>query len=174
MAELRDQLSEQIHLLGDLLGVTLIEQEGQEMFDLVESIRALAKAGRAGDQTADQELLDLIQSLPVALARAVVKAFAGYFQLASLAEEQARVRVLRQRARSTQKSGEPVDESMAEAIGLLKQKGLGHEEMQQLLDGLFIMPVFTAHPTEAKRRTVLAKLDRIGATLNRLDLGALR
>ncbi len=173
MSESRDPLSDQIHLLGDLLGETLIDQEGRELFDLVETIRALSKAGRAGDTTADQELLDLIQALPVEQARVVVKAFTGYFQLVNLAEEQARVRVLRQRACVAFERDEPLDETIAAAVKALHAEGLDAAEVQTLLDNLYITPVFTAHPTEAKRRTVLAKLNRIEETLHRLDIHAL-
>ena len=50
----RDRLSEQIHLLGDLLGQTIVEQEGQPLFELVEEVRGLAKAHRAGDEAAGE------------------------------------------------------------------------------------------------------------------------
>ena len=173
MSEPRDPLSDQIHLLGDLLGEILIDQEGRELFDLVETIRTLSKAERGGDAAADQELLDLIQSLPVEQARVVVKAFTGYFQLVNLAEEQARVRVLRHTARVAFESDAPLDETIASAIKALHAEGLSAAEIQALLDGLYITPVFTAHPTEAKRRTVLAKLNRIEETLHRLDIHTL-
>ena len=64
----RDALSEQIHLLGDLLGQTLVEQEGQPLFDLVEEIRALAKAHRGGDGPAGERLLRRVEALPLAEA----------------------------------------------------------------------------------------------------------
>ena len=71
MAETRDLLGEQIHLLGDLLGETIREQEGPAIFDLVETIRGLAKAGRAGDAFASSRLLEIVDNLPVSQARAV-------------------------------------------------------------------------------------------------------
>ena len=169
MAETRDELGAQIHLLGDLLGETIIEQEGQTVFELVESIRSLAKASRAGDTAAGQRLLDLVDSLPIAWARPVVKSFAAYFQLVNLAEEEERVRVLHDRAGRAYARGEPMDETIAVAVSRLRDEGLGAAEVQSLLDHLFIMPVFTAHPTEAKRRTVLTKLNRIRDALHELD-----
>ena len=93
----RDSLSEQIHLLGDLLGQTIVEQEGPALFALVEDVRALAKAHRGGDAAAGERLLARVRALPLAEARGVVKACASDFQLVNLAEEQERVRVLHRR-----------------------------------------------------------------------------
>ncbi len=92
-----DRLSEQIHLLGDMLGDTIIEQEGEPLFERVEEIRAFAKAHRKGDADAGAKLLALVEGLPLETARGVVKAFATYFQLVNLAEEEERVRILQQR-----------------------------------------------------------------------------
>lgn len=170
MAELREALSEQIHLLGDLLGQTIIEQEGRELFDLVEEIRALAKLGRTGDEAASRRLLALLADLPLDQARVVIKAFATYFQLVNLAEEQQRVRVLRQRRRDAHARGTPMDETIAAAVERLQAEGVSADGVRALLKNLCIMPVFTAHPTEAKRRTVLTKLRRISQALYDLDL----
>ena len=167
--EARDSIGEQIHLLGDLLGETIIEQEDCGVFDLVEMIRSLAKTSRAGDAAAGQRLLALVDGLPIDQARPVVKAFATYFQLVNLAEEEDRVRVLRERARHADAQGEPMDESIAAAVRRLRDEGLTTGDVQALLSNLFIMPVFTAHPTEAKRRTVLTKLTRIRNVLHEMD-----
>ncbi len=166
-----DLLSEQIHHLGDLLGETLIEQEGRGLFERVEEVRHLAKAHRAGDAAAGARLLARIESLPLPEARGVVKAFAAYFQLVNLAEEEERVRILRRRARESQERGEPMGETMAAAVKRLREEGLSAAEMQALVSRLLVMPVFTAHPTEAKRRTVLTKLSRIADALRFLDFG---
>jgi phosphoenolpyruvate carboxylase len=168
----RDALSEQIHLLGDLLGQTLVEQEGTALFGLVEEIRALAKRHRGGEASAGERLLARVQGLPLPEARGVVKAFAAYFQLVNLAEEQARVRVLRQRARLAHERGMPMDETIADAVRALREQGMDAAQMQELVSSLFIMPVLTAHPTEAKRRTVLIKLDRIARMLETLEFHA--
>jgi phosphoenolpyruvate carboxylase len=169
MSEARDRLSEQIHQLGDILGETIIEQEGRALFDLVEEVRGLAKAHRSGDAASGGRLLARIESLPLAEARGVVRAFSTYFALVNLAEEQERVRVLRRRARDAHRSGEPVEETMAAALLALKEQGLTPDEIRPLIGGLLVMPVFTAHPTEAKRRTVLLKLADVAEALNRLD-----
>ena len=173
MSESRDRLSEQIHQLGDILGETIIEQEGQSLFDLVEEVRGLAKAHRSGDATSGGRLLARIESLPLREARGVVRAFSTYFALVNLAEEQERVRVLRRRAEEAHRSGKPVEETMTAGLIALKEQGLGLEEIRSLVGGLLVMPVFTAHPTEAKRRTVLLKLADVAEALDRLDSGVL-
>src|SRR5512144_2235754 len=165
----RDRLSEQIHLLGDLLGQTIVEQEGQPLFELVEEVRGLAKAHRAGDEAAGERLLRRIESLPLPESRGVVKAFASYFKLVNLAEDEERVRVLRRREREAHASGASAIETIGAAVAELRRAGVAAGELQPLLDRLLIMPVFTAHPTEAKRRTVLTKLARIAGILRALD-----
>lgn len=165
----RDRLSEQIHFLGGLLGETLIEQEGRPLFDLVEEVRALSKAHRAGDAASGERLIERIGALGPTEVRGVVRAFAVYFQLVNLAEEVERVRVLRRRSREARSKGVPMDETVEDAVVALKEQGLSAEEVQGALTRLLVMPVFTAHPTEAKRRTVLGKLDRIATALHALD-----
>lgn len=169
MASERDRLSEEIHRLGDLLGETLVEQEGRALFDLVEEVRALAKAHRAGDEGAGERLLRRIEALPLAESRGVVKAFASYFKLVNLAEERERVRVLRRREREAHAAGEAAIETIEAAVVELKQEGMCGEELQALVDRLLVQPVFTAHPTEAKRRTILTKLARVAEVLRGLD-----
>jgi phosphoenolpyruvate carboxylase len=170
MSSDRDRLSEQVHLLGDLLGETIVEQEGRPLFDLVEEVRSLAKAHRAGDEGAGERLLRRVEALPLAESRGVVKAFATYFKLVNAAEEQERVRVLRRREREAHARGSAATETIGAAVAGLRDSGVTADEMQSFLDRLQIMPVFTAHPTEAKRRTILTKLARIADVLRQLDL----
>ncbi len=172
MASERDLLSEDVHRLGDLLGDTLVEQEGRPLFDLVEEVRALAKAHRAGDEAAGERLLQRIEGLPLAESRGVLKAFASYFKLVNLAEERERVRVLRRREREAASSGGPVTETIEAAVRELHDSGVLQDELAGLLGRLLIQPVFTAHPTEAKRRTMLTKLARIAEVLRAFDLDA--
>ena len=169
MAGERDRLSEEIHRLGNLLGETLVEQEGRALFDLVEEVRALAKAHRAGDESAGEQLVRRIEGLPLAESRGVLKAFASYFKLVNLAEERERVRVLRRREREAHAAGGPAPETIAAAVRHLSESGIAPAELQPLLDRLLIQPVFTAHPTEAKRRTILTKLARLADVLRTPD-----
>lgn len=172
LPDLQEALRATIRLLGNMLGEIIIEQEGQEIFDLEEEIRALTKAQRAGDGEAGPKILAICESLlddtPKALA--VLKAFTLYFQLVNLAEEEQRVRILRRRARAAHGDVMPVRETIADGFRRLKEEGLTGEEIAQLLQDLFIMPVFTAHPTEAKRRTLLLKLRVIAHSLFEIDL----
>jgi phosphoenolpyruvate carboxylase len=168
----QERLRQTIRMLGNLLGETIIEQEGQAIFDLEEEIRALSKAQRGGDPDAGQRIVEITETLvkDADKTRAVLKAFTAYFQLVNLAEDQQRVRVLRQRAEQAQLEGKPMKETISSAIYALKQDGFSAEEMRGLLADLLIMPVFTAHPTEAKRRTILLKLKGIAQHLYTLDV----
>src|SRR5689334_3590865 len=169
--EPQDRLRSTIRLLGNLLGETIIEQEGQEIFDLEEEIRALSKAWRAGDLSVVNKLQALLPELMADLPRAlaVLKAFTTYFQLINLAEEQQRVYILRERERAAAEQGLPMPETIEHSVRRLHAEGFSAEEMRHLLKELFIMPVFTAHPTESKRRTILQKLKNIANALDQLD-----
>jgi phosphoenolpyruvate carboxylase len=169
-----DHLKSSIRLLGDLLGQTIIDQEGEQVFHQEEQIRNLFKAWRQGDADATQQIDRLIPELVDDLpqAQAVLKAFASYFQLTNLAEERQRARVLRERIETARQSGQPMDETIAQAVKTLVSEGIGPDEMQQILDGMSITPVFTAHPTESKRRTVRQILANISGLLQRYHSNA--
>jgi phosphoenolpyruvate carboxylase len=160
-------LSTTIHLLGDTLGEIISAQESPAIFDLVERIRMNAKNRRGGDLKSESNLKSEIAALDPDEARAVAAAFALYFDLVNLAEEHYRVSVLREQER--QDNVEGVHDSISEAVSILKQHGVTHEQMGELLDNLQIELVLTAHPTEAKRRTILSKIQRISDLLTRLE-----
>ncbi len=162
-------LSTRIQALGRMLGRVIVEQEGAAALDLVEEIRALAKAHRAGDDDAGERLHDRVAAMAPDEARTVTQAFSTYFQLVNLAEEAARVDALRRRATRAESAGEAMPESFEAAWQALADAGVSRDEAWAMLDGLAVTPVFTAHPTEAKRRTVLAKLRRLAQALHRLD-----
>ena len=105
--------------------------------------------------------------LPADAARATASAFAVYFDLINLAEEVHRIQALRARERAQHPA--PIGESIGEAVARLQARGVGVERMAKLLRELRIELVLTAHPTEAKRRTVLSKLQRISDVLRRLQ-----
>src|ERR1051325_9966373 len=146
-------LSQNIHLLGDLLGKVISELESPTIFETEERIRALAKARRGGDDMAALGLHGEVSALSHADARVIAASFAAYFDLVNLAEEQQRVHMLRQREDASYP--EPIRESVGEAIALLKERGVTSEQMSALLDELSIELVLTAHPTEARRPPVL-------------------
>ena len=159
-------LSDTIHLLGELLGEVLSARESPALFDTEERVRALAKARRSADQSAAQQLAAAVATLTPNAARAVASAFALYFDLVNLAEEDYRVLALRERERAQQVA--LIAESISEAIALLKERGVDADQVATLLNNLHIELVLTAHPTEARRRTILSKLQRIMALLRDL------
>ncbi|HLB47824.1 MAG TPA: phosphoenolpyruvate carboxylase, partial [Anaerolineales bacterium] len=152
-------LSATIRLLGDLLGEVISEQESPAIFEAEERIRALAKARRGGDDSAGSRLATEVAALSPEVSRAAAAAFTLYFDLINVAEESQRVSALRQRER--ERHPVPSGESVADTISLLKKLGVTAGQMKALLDDLYIELVLTAHPTEAKRRTLLSKLERI-------------
>ncbi len=165
------ELSPSIHMLGDLLGQVISELESPAIFEVEERIRAEAKARRAGEGQAEARLQAALQTLTPPQLRAIAAAFATYFDLVNLVEETFRVHILRQQAAELYPA--PIHDSIEEAILTLKESGVTHEQMAALLENLSIELVLTAHPTEARRRTVLSKLQRIAALLekyNRNDL----
>ncbi|HYN69326.1 MAG TPA: phosphoenolpyruvate carboxylase [Candidatus Eisenbacteria bacterium] len=164
----RDQLAAEVRLLGSLLGQIIAEQAGVELFELVERVRKRMIALRRRDDPIERErLADELGALDLDAAEAVIKAFSLYFQLVNLAEERHRVRTLRRRARGA--GNGVLDDSVAEAVDGLRRLGRSDRDLDALVARLQISPVLTAHPTEARRRTVLVALRRTAALLERLD-----
>jgi phosphoenolpyruvate carboxylase len=156
-------LSDMIHRLGDTLGQVITEQESQAFFDLEEAIRLAAKARREGEEGAEARLLQRVESMDTDQARGVAAAFTEYFDLVNLAEEIYRIDIVRQRKRELYP--EPIAGSIGEAVASAYHQGVPEGRMRALLDHLDIELVLTAHPTEAKRRTILSKLQRITGML---------
>ena len=152
-------LASTIHYLGELLGKVISEQESPMLFAIEETIRADAKALRAGEIDAEARLIKTMANLTVDEARVIASAFTIYFDLVNIAEEAQRVRALGDRKGTLYP--EPISESVTAAIQTLYQRGIPREHLQQLIHDLKIELVLTAHPTEAKRRTILSMLTRI-------------
>jgi phosphoenolpyruvate carboxylase len=177
------QLRAEIRMLGGVLGRVIARLEGQETFDLIERLRQRAKASRAGDSQAAADLAATVAELDPARAFNQAMAFTLYFELVNLAEENFRIHLLRERraARLADHSAAapPIRESIEAAVVELKSRGVSAEAMQALADRVGIELVFTAHPTESKRRTLLTKLGRLGQLLRqradpeRNELGAM-
>lgn len=166
-------LSTSIHLLGDLLGQVLREQESPTLFETEERIRQAAKDRRASEAeyslTAETHLTAEVTALDPEQARAVAAAFTLYFDLINLAEENERVHRLREREARVDREGSPIPDSLDDAFRTLKAQGVTADQMAALLANLDIELVLTAHPTEAKRRTILSKVMRIAGLLLELD-----
>ncbi|HEX9333848.1 MAG TPA: phosphoenolpyruvate carboxylase, partial [Anaerolineales bacterium] len=161
------ELSAAIHLLGDILGEVISELESPELFATEERIRAAAKDRRSGNVEAGKQLETEVEALNIDAAQAVSAAFTTYFDLVNLAEEYQRVQQLRER--ESMLSPEPLGESVGDAIVSLKKEGVTHEQLQTLLNQLSIELVLTAHPTEARRRTVVSKIQRVARLLDQIS-----
>jgi phosphoenolpyruvate carboxylase len=173
LARARDPLRREVRLLGALLGQVIAEQGGPDLFALVERIRRRTIALRHPDTELDLEpdaerakLAAEIEALDLDRAAAVARAFTLYFQLVNLAEERQRIRVLRTRARRAR--GRAIDDSVGEAVERLA-RARGRAGVGELLARVEVHPVLTAHPTEARRRTLLVAQRRIRRLLDALD-----
>ena len=163
-------LRAEVRELGSALGRVITRLEGPETFDNVEALRKLAKARRAGDTAAAKHLAEAVAGLSPGAAFNQAMAFTLYFELVNLAEENFRIMLLRQRRTARFTGGatadtKPMRESIEAAVVELKRDGVEPAEMQALVGRLAIELVFTAHPTESKRRTLLTKLRRLGEIL---------
>ncbi|HLJ95120.1 MAG TPA: phosphoenolpyruvate carboxylase [Gemmataceae bacterium] len=165
-------LSADIHLLGDLLGAVIRRLAGDQAFALVEGVRTAAKALRAQPSLEEaRRLRDSLDTLDLSSLRTLVRAFSVYFDLLNLAEQQARVRS--NRLRTLRTAPDPLAESPAAALRQLRERGIRAEQVAELLQRALLCPVFTAHPSEARRRTILEKLLAISHQLDRLEHSAL-
>jgi len=164
-----DPLRRDVRLLGDMLGEVIVEQHGPEQLLLVQQIRQLARERRGNVLGAEAELARRIAALTEDDIRIVARALSIFFDLSNLAEDRHRVRVLRKREQDRYPA--PIGESLGAAIQQLHAAGFTAEKVQQALDRLHIELVFTAHPSEAKRRSVRSKLRRMRKAVMELDRG---
>ena len=170
-AELPEQMRRDVRLLGEILGEVISESAGADLLADVERLRhavidarSAADRGSAQAAAAGDEITALVSSWSWERAEQVARAFTVYFHLVNLAEEEQRVRTLRLRD-----SGDHAPrESLADAVDRLTAEG-GAAHLAELLAGLRVHPVFTAHPTEARRRAVVASLRRVSGLLNSID-----
>jgi len=161
-------LARDVRTLGNALGDVLREQGGDELYDTVERVRQMTKDARASSSDEDQaRLAALFAGMDFPTALPVLKAFTTYFQLINLAEMREIARINRRRASDFGRDPRP--ESVRDAIRSLKAGGMEAAEMRKLIESLSIEVVFTAHPTESKRRSVQQKLHRLSDCLSRLD-----
>ncbi len=147
-------LRNDVRRLADLLGQTLVRQEGEQLLALVESVRL---AGRAGGQ--DEILNKLTDQQTISL----VRAFSNFFNLANVAEQVNRSKVL---AAEHKSSGSWLSRAVDNILLAQKNsKDFDEKDLQLWLDNFSVRPVFTAHPTEAARRSVLSKMTTIAQLL---------
>jgi phosphoenolpyruvate carboxylase len=168
-------LRRDVRSLGILLGEVLREQAGNELFGQVEALRQGTIRRRDAEARGDEKeaarqaaaALELAHALPVERAVLLTRAFAFYFELINLAETNHRKR----RRLALQLSGEAGRQrgSLAGTLHAMRRVGISAEEALEWLRRVLIVPVFTAHPTEVARRSVMFKRRRIGEFLAELD-----
>lgn len=147
-----------VRRLGDLLGQSLVRQEGQQLLDMVEGVRKSVREDNG---------IELLDSLSVAETVQVVRAISTYFHLANVAEQVHRSRILAQVRIS---GGSWITRAIDKIVDAIENPVAGHEISQADLNKwileMNVRPVFTAHPTEAARRSILNKLGEIALLLD--------
>jgi len=161
------QLLSDTELLAQALDSVICDLAGEAAFGELVAIRQLATERRQAAPDAERRLATAIAELSEPSARNVARALGIFFDLANIAEDLQRIRVLRQREQA--RFPLPLSESLAAAIRELRDAGRSAEEVQQAIGRLSIELVFTAHPSEAKRRSIRSKLRRLRGSLAVLD-----
>lgn len=160
-------LRKDVRFLTTLLGDVIREQEGEKLFSKIEHIRTLAKTIRQEkDSPKVDELRMLIRTLDLDEAYKIARSFTIYFQLVNIAEEMQRARRIRTYERD---EASLQDMSLRKLFTDLKRHGLDGDGMAAFMSSMNIEMVLTAHPTEAKRRTVMDHLLRIASLMGTLD-----
>ena len=150
--------------LGALLGDVLEDQSSTADFETVEDLRTSAIDYRGGELDSRQHLHDVLDGLSPDESSVVARAFTTYFELINLAEERERVRAIRQGSQD-----DDLEDSLEEAAEELADADLDASDVEAVLDDVLIEPTFTAHPTEARRKTVKSKLREVSNHLETLD-----
>ena len=166
-AETDTLLRDDVRRLGTMVGEMLADQVSPELLTQVESVRRAAIARREQGETID-ELAARLAAVPMQDADALVRAFAAYFGVVNLAERVHRIR----RRRHYQRNGDaPQPGGLCAVLRALREDGVTLDQLRELLPRLRIEPVFTAHPTEAMRRSLLLKertmVERLIADIDR-------
>ncbi|HEV2218239.1 MAG TPA: phosphoenolpyruvate carboxylase [Candidatus Dormibacteraeota bacterium] len=160
--QIPEELRRDVRLLGGLLGQVIAEEGGEDLLRDVEELRRLVISAR--HSPADERRAEnLVASWSIERAGQVARAFTCYFHLANLAEDHHRVRVLRERDHAP----EPMQESLAATMKHLLPR-LGTRNFERMQRWMEIRPVFTAHPTEARRRAIVTGIRRISEQLDRV------
>jgi phosphoenolpyruvate carboxylase len=154
-----DHLRAQVKLLGTLLGQVVLQFAGEDVFETVETLRrGFADLQQQEDQQRRTGLMAMIDAMPAAKVELVVRAFSSYFKLVNVAEEA----YAHRNRRRMLSHGMPLWEgSFDRTVADLKSQGMSVNTLQEMVDRLHYAPVFTAHPTEARRRAVMEGMRRV-------------
>ena len=162
-----EYLRNDVRMLGAMLGDAFREREGTEFFDRVESVRALAKEARGASVADASRLRELLSGLTSGEAHLLARAFSHFLNLANIAEQHHRVR--RNRQASIAREAGPQPGGFRGALAALIEGGIQPAALRDAVLDQQVELVFTAHPTEVDRRSLLRKKSRIAGALNRLD-----
>ncbi len=158
--EAKDEaLRQDVGRLGVMLGGLIREQCGERLFELVEKVRLASIHSR---EDSGESLGEIPTTVDPTLEPELIRAFSSYFQAVNLAE---RVHRIRRRREWLREADGPQPGSLEDALAQLRDNVRTPRDLQQLLDGIRVEPVFTAHPTEPTRRTILRKQQRIARRL---------
>lgn len=161
------KLRDDVRTLGEILGQTIREEEGDDFFALVEEVRALSKEARRGDTGKAEALRAKLAALETERVVPLARAFGHFLALATIAEQHDRGRQRRQRL--LREPERPTLGSFEDTFARLRAQGVGRETIVAALRSLEVELVLTAHPTQATRRSILAKQRRIAAALAARD-----
>ncbi len=164
-------LREDIRLLGRLLGDTVRDQEGAEVFDVVENIRRTSiRFHRDDELQAKHDLENILESLSPEQAVQVIRGFSYFSHLANLAEDKHHIR----RTRAHDIGGSPPRSgSIASALGHAKEAGLTAADLETFFNGALVSPVLTAHPTEVRRKSTMRREMAMADLIDRREREAL-
>lgn len=162
LGQIDHALRNHIRRLGHQLGVALVRQQGPELLERVEQVRGLARSLRRDDAAPTGELAKVLDGIDVHDAIRLVRAFTVYFHLANTAEQVHRVDDLRANAPAS-------GNRFADTVSKLQAAGVSNAEIVATVGDADLRPVFTAHPTEASRRSILDKLAEISTLVETRD-----
>jgi phosphoenolpyruvate carboxylase len=159
------RLRTDIRLLGRILGDTVRDQEGAEVFDLVERIRQTSiRFHRDEDKLARRELETILDSMSTSDTVRIVRAFSYFSHLANIAEDQNNIRQMRGRG-----PGGPQPSALSQTLSHAKIAGLSAADLRRFFGQAQVSPVLTAHPTEVRRKSTIDREMEIAALLDRCE-----
>jgi len=161
------RLRNDIRLLGRILGDTVRDQEGADVFDLVERIRQTSiRFHRDEDRAARHELEQILDSMSIADTVRIVRAFSYFSHLANIAEDQNNIRQMRMRSAA---KGAPRAGALADTLALAQTAGVRPTDLRQFFKTALVSPVLTAHPTEVRRKSTMDREMEIAHLLDRRE-----
>lgn len=162
MSQLYNEMRNNIHMLGDFLGETIRDAQGNEILELIENIRQLSRSSRSGDEKAREQLLDMLANISTENIIPVARAFSQFLNLTNIAEQY-------QTVSRNGKASSLGERSLGALFQRLKEQNVPAEKVIQTVEKLLVDLVLTAHPTEVTRRSLVNKHVEINKCLSLLE-----